>query len=410
MKAIEMNTGCNMKEDSVSFSNAIKEILSDVIELRHDIHESPEMGLKEFKTAELAADTLCEFGCDEVVKGIGGTGVVALIHGERPDNGKTVLFRADMDALPLVEKTGLPYASKTPGVMHACGHDGHVAWALAVAYALTQDRDFSGTAMIVIQPGEEGWAGAKKMIDDGLFTRWDVTEVFAGHCAPELPVGDYGIRVGAMNSIADAFYIDVVGVGGHGARPHRVVDPIVAASELVLALQSIVSRSIDPMHPAVVTIGSINGGNEDGVSVIPEKVRLAGTVRCFYEADQETIIERMTEICEGLSVTTKAQIKLQYDKRYPSLVNAKEQAEAAGRVFSEVASGAVHMDFPASMGAEDFAFMTQIKPGAYIKVGMADATHTANGHNPEFDFNDAVILEAATGFATLISRRLNGTV
>ena len=404
------NSECIMKEDAVCFSQLIKEILSKVVELRHAIHSNPEMGLKEFETAKLAANTLREFGCDEVLEGIGGTGVVALIHGKRADNGKTVLFRADMDALPLVEKTGVAYASKNTGIMHACGHDGHVAWALAVAYALAKTRDFAGTAMIVIQPGEEGWAGAKKMIDDGLFTRWNVTEVFAGHCAPELPLGDYGIRIGAMNSIADAFYIDVVGVGGHGARPQKNVDPIVAGAELILALQTIVSRSIDPMHPAVVTIGSINGGNEEGVSVIPEKVRIAGTVRCLYQEDQETIIRRMTEICEGLSLTTKAKIHLQYDKRYPSLVNAKDQAEAAGKVFSEIATGTVDMEFPASMGAEDFAFMTEVKPGAYVKVGMADATHTANGHSPEFDFNDAVILEAATGFATLIARRLNGLV
>ncbi len=399
-----------MKEDAKYFSRAINEVLLKVIDIRHSIHKNPEMGLKEYDTAKLAAKTLREFGCDEVTECVGGTGVVALIHGKRPDNGKTVLFRADMDALPLVEKTGLPYASKNTGVMHACGHDGHVACALAVAYALAKSRDFAGTAMIVIQPGEEGWAGAKKMIDDGLFTRWKVNEVYAGHCAPELTVGDYGIRVGAMNSIADAFYIDVVGLGGHGARPHQVVDPIVAASELILALQTIVSRSIDPMHPAVLTIGSIHAGNEDGVSVIPEAVRLSGTVRCLYETDQETIIKRMTEICEGLSVTTKAQIRLQYDKRYPSLVNDKEAALAAGIVFSEIASGSVDMEYPASMGAEDFAFMTEIKPGAYVKVGVRDASHQAKVHNPEFDFNDAVILEAATGFATLIARRLNGTV
>lgn len=399
-----------MKEDLKAFSLAVDEVLPKIIELRHTFHRNPEMGLKEFETAKIAAKTLRDFGCDEVTEGVGGTGVVALIHGKRPDNGKTVLFRADMDALPLTEKTGCAWSSKVPGVMHACGHDGHVAWALAVAYALAKTRDFSGTAMIVIQPGEEGWSGAKKMIDDGLFTRWNVTEVFAGHCGPEMPVGDYGIRVGAMMAVADAFYIDVVGLGGHGARPHFTVDPVVVAAQLILAIQTIVSRSVDPMHPAVVTIGSIQGGNEEGVSVIPEKVRLAGTVRCLNKEDQETIIKRMEEICAGLSTTTKAKIVLDYDRRYPSLVNAKEQAEAAGAVFSEIATGRVNMEFPASMGAEDFAFMTEEKPGAYIKVGVTDATHKAKVHNPEFDFNDVVIKDAATGFATLIARRLNGTV
>ena len=220
----------NEKDDVKGIRAAVKAVLPKIVAIRHRIHSHPEMGLKEFETAKLAAATLREFGCDEVTEGVGGTGVVALIHGKRPDNGRTILLRADMDALPLVEKTGCAWASETTGVMHACGHDGHTAWALATAYALAQTRDFAGPAMIVIQPGEEGWAGAKKMIDDGLFTRWNVAEVYAGHCAPEMPVGDYGFTQGAMMAVADLFHIDVIGVGGHGARPHHCIDPIVAAA------------------------------------------------------------------------------------------------------------------------------------------------------------------------------------
>ena len=245
------------------------------------------------------------------------------------------------------------------------------------------------------------------MIDDGLFTRWNVAEVYAGHCAPEMPVGDYGFTQGAMMAVADLFHIDVVGVGGHGARPHHCIDPIVAASQVVLALQTVVSRSIDPLHPAVVTVGGIKGGSEDGVSVIPESVRISGTVRCLDKADQDKIEARLQAICDGMSVTTGAQVKLTYKRLYPVLVNAEPQRQAAAAVFKELAGGTVHMDFPASMGAEDFAFMTGVKPGAFVKVGTADASHTAKVHNPGFDFNDAVIEDAATGFAVLLARRLN---
>lgn len=397
----------NEKDDVKAIRAAVKVVLPKIVAIRHQIHSHPEMGLKEFETAKLAAAALREFGCDEVTEGVGGTGVVALIRGNRPDNGCTILLRADMDALPLVEKTGCEWASETTGVMHACGHDGHTAWALATAYALAKTRDFAGTAMIVIQPGEEGWAGAKKMIDDGLFTRWNVAEVYAGHCAPEMPVGDYGFTQGAMMAVADLFHIDVVGVGGHGARPHHCIDPIVAAAQVVLALQTVVSRSIDPLHPAVVTVGGIKGGSEDGVSVIPESVRISGTVRCLDKADQDKIEARLQAICDGMSVTTGAQVKLTYKRLYPVLVNAEPQRQAAAAVFKELASGTVHMDFPASMGAEDFAFMTGVKPGAFVKVGTADALHTAKVHNPGFDFNDAVIEDAATGFAVLLARRLN---
>ncbi len=397
-----------MKEEVKAIRAAVEAVLPKIIEIRHQIHAHPEMGLKEFETAKLAAETLRGFGCDEVVEGVGGTGVVALIRGKRPDNGKTVLLRADMDALPLVEKTGCEWASKTPGVMHACGHDGHTSWALAAAAALCATRDFAGTAMIVIQPGEEGWAGAKKMIEDGLFTRWNVAEVFAGHCAPDIPLGSYGISKGPMMAVADLFHIDVVGVGGHGARPHCTIDPVVIAAQVVLALQTVVSRTINPMHPAVVTVGSIKGGDENGVSVIPESVRISGTVRCLDKADQDLIQKRLQEICDGFSVTTGAKVKLTYVRLYPVLVNAEEQREAAGRVFSEIAAGSVNMDFPASMGAEDFAFMTDVKPGAYVKVGVGDASHTAGVHNPGFDFNDAALQDAAVGFALLVARRLNG--
>ena len=402
-----MDSKMTMAKDVEEIRTQVRAILPQIVSIRHTLHEHPEIGLKEFGTAKLAAQKLREFGADEVIEGVGGTGVVALIHGKLGASKRCVLFRGDMDALPLTEVTGCPWQSQNPGLMHACGHDGHTSWALAVAYALAHTRNFPGTAMVVIQPGEEGWAGGRKMIEDGLFTRWSVNEVYAGHGAPELPVGHYGLTKGACTSVADLFRIDVVGQGGHGARPHKVIDPVVASAQLVMALQTVVSRSIDPMHPAVITIASIHAGSEDGVSVIPNSVRLAGTVRCLYKADQERMIERMNEICEGVGLTTGTKVKLDYVKMYPSLVNAEPQRLAAGAVFAEIAGAdKVEMEFPASMGAEDFSFMCEQKPGVYVRVGVRDAKHQASLHNPGFDFNDAVLEETATAFATLIERRL----
>lgn len=397
-----------MANDVQALRECVRQILPQIISIRHQIHEHPEIGLKEFQTAKLAAQKLREFGADEVIEGVGGTGVVALIHGKRKDSGHTVLFRADMDALPLSEKTGCPWTSHNKGLMHACGHDGHTSWALAVAFALAHTRDFAGTAMVIIQPGEEGWAGGRKMIEDGLFTRWKVDEVYAGHCAPDIAAGHFGLTKGAMTSVADLFRIEVEGVGGHGARPHQVIDPVVASAQLIMALQTIVSRNINPMHPAVITVASIHAGSEDGVSVVPASVRLAGTVRCLYKADQDKMIERMHEICDGIGLTTGVKVKLDYVKMYPALVNAEEQRLFAGKVIAEVAgSDCVNMDHPASMGAEDFGFMCEAKPGVYVRVGVGDAQHQAGLHNPDFDFNDKVLEQASTTFAALVARRLN---
>ena len=308
----------------------------------------------------------------------------------------------------MTEATGCPWTSRTAGLMHGCGHDGHTAWAVAVASALCATRDFAGTAMIIIQPGEEGWAGARKMIEDGLFTRWSVDEVYAGHCAPELMAGQFGLTPGLMTSAAALFHIDVTGVGCHGARPQLGRDPVVAASELVLALQTVVSRSIDPMHPAALTVASIHGGNENGVSVIPDSVRVSGTTRCLFPADCDTIEGRMNAICQGVSITTGCAVKLTYVRMYPPLKNAEPQRQAAGAVLRElVGEENVDMNNPASMGAEDFSFMCNEKPGVYIRVGVRDADHTANLHNPHYDFNDAVLEKTAVAFSLLIKRRLD---
>ena len=395
-----------MQPDVKAINEAVKKVLSDTVAFRRTLHTHPEIGLKEYKTAAAAAAKLREIGCDEVTEGVGGTGVVALIRGKRPGTHCTA-FRADMDALPLTEMTGCAWSSNEPGMMHGCGHDGHTAWAMAVAYALCATRDFPGTVMIIIQPGEEGWAGARKMIEDGLFTRWNVDEVYAGHCAPEIELGKFGLTQGLMTAAAALFHIDVNGVGGHGARPHKGVDPVVATSQLIMALQTVPSRSIDPVHPAVITVASIHGGSEKGVSVIPDSVRVSGTTRCLYPEDCDRIEDRMHEICRGIGVTTGADVKLEYVRMYPPLNNAEPQRQAAGAVLKEIAGEAnVNMNHPVSMGAEDFSFMCEAKPGVYIRVGVRDSEHQANLHNPHFDFNDAAIEKAATAFAVLLKRRL----
>lgn len=396
-----------MSSDINAFTQSVQAVIQSVIELRHTLHEHPEIGLKEFKTAELVAQELRAAGCDEVTEGVGGTGVVALIRGKRPGN-HTVAFRADMDALPMTELTGCPWTSREAGLMHGCGHDGHTAWAVGIASALCATRDFAGTAMIIIQPGEEGWAGARKMIEDGLFTRWPVDEVYAGHCAPELAAGQFGLTPGLMTSAAALFHIDVTGIGGHGARPHKGTDSVVAAAELIMALQTVVTRSIDPMHPAVVTVASIHGGSENGVSVIPDSVRVSGTTRCLYPNDCDVIENRIGEICRGIELTTGTRLKLTYVRMYPPLNNAEPQRQAAGAVLRElVGTDNVDMNNPASMGAEDFSFMCNEKPGVYIRVGVRDKDHTVNLHNPHYDFNDAVLERTCVAFALLIKRRLD---
>jgi hippurate hydrolase len=379
-------------------------VLDRMIALRHDIHAHPELGFEEHRTAALAAKALREMGCDSVTEGVGRTGVVAVIRGK--PGRHAVALRADMDALPLVEKTGVAYASQTPGRMHACGHDGHVAWALTAAAALCRTRRFKGNAVIIIQPGEEGYAGAREMIRDGLFTRWQIDEVYGAHGGTELPLGKFGFTVGPCNAAAAKFTITVTGKGGHGSRPHRCIDPVVASAELVLALQTVVSRSVDPMHPAVVAVGSIHGGDPVGQSVVPESVRLDGTTRCAYAEDEDTIERRMGEICEGLSKSTLCRIALDYTRMYAPLVNPPEQTAFVRRIAEAYAGKENCVDREPSMGAEDFSFYLKEKPGAFFRVGMGDAEHSAYAHSPGFNFNDKAIAGAASIFVRLVEERL----
>lgn len=377
--------------------------------IRRDLHAHPELGMCEVRTAKIAADALRAMGCDEVVEGIGKTGVAAVIRGGKRNPGHlvTIALRADMDALPLEEHTGHPWASVVENRMHACGHDGHVAGVLLAAHALVKRREnLAGDVVLIIQPGEEGYAGAREMIEDGLFERFPVDEIYGVHCAGELPLGVIGFTKGAQCAAADHFRITVKGVGGHGARPHKTVDPVVASGILIGALQTIVSRSVDPMRPAVVTIASIHGGDPQGVSVVPAEVKLAGTTRCAYPEERDLIERRMGEICAGVAATTGTEIDFQYVRLYPPLVNHDEQLEFARKVALEAYGEERVRSHAASMGAEDFAFFLEKRPGCFPRVGIADGTHTANHHHPNFDYNDLALGPTADFFVRLVEKRL----
>lgn len=392
--------------------NLLPEVLSGLeamTAIRRDLHAHPELGMCEVRTAKIAADALRAMGCDEVVEGIGKTGVVALIRGGKrnPEQPVTIALRADMDALPLEEHTGHPWASVVENRMHACGHDGHVAGVLLAAHALVKRREhLAGDVVLIIQPGEEGYAGAREMIEDGLFERFPIDEIYGVHCAGELPLGVIGFTKGAQCAAADHFRITVKGVGGHGARPHKTVDPVVATGILIGALQTIVSRSVDPMRPAVVTIASIHGGDPKGVSVVPAEVKLAGTTRCAYPEERDLIERRMGEICAGVAATTGTEIDFQYIRLYPPLVNHDEQLEFARQVALEAYGEERVRNHSASMGAEDFAFFLEKRPGCFPRVGIADETHTANHHHPNFDYNDLALGPTADFFVRLVEKRL----
>ena len=374
-------------------------------QFRHCIHEEPEIGLYLPKTQEKIVTALKSFGIKEISTFVGGanvTGVVAVIEGSRP--GKTIGLRADSDALPLEEKTGVEWSSKVPMAMHACGHDGHVGTLLAAVHYINQHRDFAGRLVAIFQPGEEGFAGGRYMIEDGLVQKFGIDEFYALHAEPMLPVGCVGFIPGFATANADIFKITFTGVGGHGSRPHLTRDPLVAACECVLSLQTIVSRSVDPNQTAVVSAGFISCGNEKGSSVVQKTATIVGTTRSFEKEVQDIIIQRMQQIVDGTALSNDMKGKLEYTKLYPAMFNSPEHVEKAKALLEE----ALGLDKVKLMirraGGEDFSFMLQAKPGCLFRLGVQDETHNASVHNPEFDFNDKAI---ATGAACLLTIALN---
>jgi hippurate hydrolase len=389
------------QESDMPIKNRIAEMHDEIAAWRRDFHEHPELLYETRRTASLVAARLREFGCDEVAEGLGRTGVVGLIKGRRDTSGRVVGLRADMDALPILEETGLPYASKTPGIMHACGHDGHTAMLLGAAKYLAETRNFDGSVAVIFQPAEEGGAGAKAMVDDGLIDRFRIREVYGMHNSPGLAVGTFAIKPGPFYAATDSFTITVIGRGGHAARPHKTIDPTLIASHLVLALQSIVSRNADPLHSIVVSVTSFRTAT-DAHNVIPQTVKLRGTVRTFDAELRVQAESRLKAIATQTAATFGGSAEVKWDGGYPAMVNHETETqfaiEAAHRVVPTVDPQA-----PAIMGGEDFAYILEVCPGAYIKIGNGDG---AELHHPKYNFNDEVISSGASYWAELVEARL----
>ena len=366
--------------------NRAAEMQDEIAGWRHHLHQTPELNFDVFATADFVAAKLKEFGCDEIVKGIGKTGVVGIIKGRRGAGG-TVGLRADMDALPIQEATGKPYASTQPGKMHACGHDGHTAMLLGAAKYLAETRNFVGSVAVIFQPAEEGGGGGNEMVKDGMMERFGIDRVFGMHNMPGLPVGEFAIKPGPIMAATAEFTITVRGRGGHAAMPHRSVDPIVIASQIVMAFQTIASRSVDPVESVVVTVTKFHGG--DAYNIIPEQVELAGTVRTLKKEVAAQAGERIRAICEGVCAAHGATVTIDYDSNYPVTFNDPAETVFAGDVAAVIAGEPqVHRAIQPVMGGEDFSYMLEVRPGAFIFIGNGES---ANLHHPAYDFNDDVI-------------------
>jgi hippurate hydrolase len=382
----------------VPIINRIAEFHDEITAWRRDFHEHPELLYDVHRTAGKVEELLKSFGCDEVVSGIGKTGVVGIIKGNKDSSGKVIGLRADMDALPIHEQTDKPYASKTPGKMHACGHDGHTAMLLGAAKYLAETRNFDGTVAVIFQPAEEGGAGGKAMVDDGMMDQFGIQEVFGMHNFPGIPVGEFAIREGGIMAAADMWNIKVTGVDSHAAMPHKSIDPIVVASHIVLALQSIVARNVDPVQSAVVSTTIIKGGSAH--NIIPMHVELSGTVRALDPEVRLQVKSRLISIAETVAAGFGAKAEVDYRDGYPVTMNAPDQTAFAVNVAQNlVGDERVDANTEPSLGGEDFSFMSNARPGAFIFVGNGD---TAGLHQDQYDFNDDVIPYGCSYWAQLV--------
>ncbi|SDP18254.1 M20 aminoacylase family protein [Afipia sp. GAS231] len=384
--------------------NRVADLQPDIQAWRRDIHENPELLYEVHRTAAFVADRLREFGCDEVATGLGRTGVVGVIKGKKPAGKgdiRVIGLRADMDALPIEEETKLPYASKTPGLMHACGHDGHTAMLLGAARYLAETRNFAGDAVVIFQPAEEGGAGAAAMIKDGLMDRFGIEQVYGMHNGPGLPVGSFAIRPGPIMAATDSIDIKIEGLGGHAARPHKCIDSVLVGSQLITALQTIVSRTVDPLESAVISICEFHAGNAR--NVIPQTAELRGTVRTLTAETRELVEKRVREVVAGIAQITGAKIDLVYERGYPVTMNHAAQTEFATQVAKEIAGEQNVHESPPMMGAEDFSYMLEARPGAFIFCGNGDS---AGLHHPAYNFNDEAILYGTSYWIKLVENTL----
>lgn len=384
----------------MAVKNRFAELHDEITAWRRDMHAHPELLFDTHRTSALVAEKLREFGCDEVVTGIGRTGVVGVIKGKSDSSGKVIGLRADMDALPIHEQTGLDYASKTEGAMHACGHDGHTAMLLGAAKYLSETRNFDGTAVVIFQPAEEGGGGGREMCEDGMMAQFGIQEVYGMHNWPGKPMGSFSIRPGAFFAATDVFEIEVEGLGGHAAKPHETVDTTIVASQIVIALQTIASRNADPVDQIVLSVTSFETSSK-AFNVIPQRATLKGTIRTMSEEMRDLAEMRLNKIATGVAGSFGAEARVHYERNYPVMTNHEEQTEFAAKVAESV-SGSCE-EAPLIMGGEDFAFMLEERPGAYILVGNGPG---AAVHHPEYNFNDDAIPAGCSWWAGIIEQRL----
>ena len=378
----------------------------DYTKVRRDLHSHPELGFEEHRTARVVCDQLQHLGIEHHT-GVGKTGIVAVVRGRSTASGRSVGLRADMDALPMQEENDFAHKSRYDGRMHGCGHDGHTTMLLAAARYLHETRNFDGTTYLIFQPGEEGYAGAKAMIEDGLFERFPAEQVFALHNWPALPAGKIGITPGPAMAAADRIEIMIDGRGGHGAHPHSAIDPVLVAGHIITAAQSIVSRNVSPIDTAVVSLCAMQAGNPGAMSVIPAHAKLVGTVRTFRPATQDMIERRLNELIPAIAAAFGAKATLKYERIYPATINHDAETAFAMHVAEGlVGSDNVMRNLDPSMGSEDFAFMLQAKPGAFARLGQGGAEGGCFLHSSVYDFNDAVIPLGAGFLASLAERAM----
>lgn len=383
--------------------NRIADFHKDLAAWRHEIHAHPETAFEEKRTSDFVAARLAEFGI-EVHRGLAGTGVVGTLKGSKPGS-RAIALRADMDALHIHEKNGVPYASKNEGKMHACGHDGHTTMLLGAARYLAETRNFAGTVHFVFQPAEENEGGGRVMVKEGLFEKFPVEAVYGMHNWPGMPVGKFAMRPGPMMASFDIFEITVRGKGTHAALPHLGVDPVVAAAQIATGLQTITSRNTHPLESAVVSITQIHGG--DTWNVIPDEVVLRGTTRSFEPKIQDAIEASIRRIAEGVASAMGARVDLRYERRYPPTVNSPKETEIAAAIAADVVGESnVDRELQPTMGSEDFAFMLQAKPGCYVFIGNGTGDKAVGLHNPHYDFNDEILPLGASYWARLVERVL----
>jgi hippurate hydrolase len=384
--------------------NRIAEFHAEMTDWRQDLHRHPEIGFEETRTSAVIADKLRAFGLDEVVTGIAKTGIVGVIRGQGA-SGRAIGLRADIDALPIHEQTGAAHASRNPGRMHACGHDGHTTMLLGAAKYLAETRNFDGTVYVIFQPAEENLAGGEVMVKEGLFERFPMERVFGMHNWPGMPAGTFAWRDGPVMAAVANLECRIIGKGSHGAMPHQGTDPIVIAAALVQALQSIVARNVEPVEAGVITIGHIQGG--DTWNVIPESVLLRGTARWFRPDVGDLLEARFLQFCTGIATAFGATAEASFHRSYPATVNETESTRLAVRAAEAVAGTGRVVEMPKpTMGGEDFSFMLNEKPGSYIMLGGGRTANDPTLHDPRYDFNDAILPVGASYWATLAEQLL----